>query len=95
MAETKSLGQIAYEAYFAKCQGKSLLTNEPLPTWMAQLPVVREAWEAAAESVLNISQRTPEVVTKTDQPQTPENKSPNEPYPGQTRNPAYGPVKLK
>lgn len=47
----KSLGQIAYEAYFEHSKGKSLISGAPLPTFAAQAEEVRAAWEAAAVAV--------------------------------------------
>jgi hypothetical protein len=47
----KSLGQIAYEAYFEFSKGKSLISGAPLPTFAAQKEEVREAWESAASAV--------------------------------------------
>lgn len=47
----KSLGQIAYDGYFAKCEGKSLISGAPLPTWGGQAAKIQEAWEAAADAV--------------------------------------------
>jgi hypothetical protein len=48
----KSLGQIAYEGYFAFSNGKSLISGAQLPTWEAQDERIRNAWEAAAFCVL-------------------------------------------
>lgn len=47
----KSLGQIAYEAYFESSKGKSLISGAPLPEFDGQREDVRTAWEAAAEAV--------------------------------------------
>jgi hypothetical protein len=47
----KSLGQVAYEAYFEHSKGKSLISGAPLPSFAAQKEEVREAWEAAASAV--------------------------------------------
>lgn len=52
ITERKPKGQIAYEGYFAKCGGKSLVSNAPLPTFGAQKPEIQEAWEAAAAAVV-------------------------------------------
>lgn len=49
---TKSNGRVAYEGYFAKCGGKSLISGAPLPSFDAQKPEIQEAWEAAAAAVL-------------------------------------------
>lgn len=45
-------GKIAYEAYFAKSGGKSLISGAPLPTWDAQSDAIKEAWQAAGEAVV-------------------------------------------
>jgi hypothetical protein len=47
----KSLGQIAYEAYFENSGGLSLVSCQPLPTWNEQRQQIRDAWEAAAAAV--------------------------------------------
>jgi hypothetical protein len=47
----KSLGQIAYEAYFEFSKGKSLISGAPLPSFAAQAESVKGAWEAAASAV--------------------------------------------
>ncbi len=47
----KSLGQIAYEAYWEHSLGKSLISGADLPIWEEQRAAVRVAWEAAAEAV--------------------------------------------
>jgi len=47
----KSLGQLAYEAYFEFSNGKSLISGAPLPEFAAQREEVRGAWEAASEAV--------------------------------------------
>lgn len=47
----KSLGQIAYEAYFDHSKGKSLISGAPLPEFSAQRDDVKAAWEAAADAV--------------------------------------------
>ena len=44
-------GKIAYDAYFAKCGGKSLISGAPLPSWEGQAPAIQEAWNAAAQAV--------------------------------------------
>jgi hypothetical protein len=48
---SKSLGQVAYEAYCEKAGWKSLVTGAPLPTWSQQRPEISQAWEAAAAAV--------------------------------------------
>ena len=47
-----SPGEAAYRGYFAKCEGKSLVSGAPLPLWNDQALEIREAWESAAEAVL-------------------------------------------
>jgi hypothetical protein len=47
----KSLGQVAYDAYFNFSKGKSLISGAPLPLFGAQAQEVREAWQAAADAV--------------------------------------------
>jgi len=47
----KSLGQIAYEAYATKLDGKSPFTGQTLKEWDTLKivnPIVAEAWECAA-----------------------------------------------
>ena len=48
----KSYGQIAYEAYFEKSGGKSLISGQSLPGWDDQAPAIQEAWEAAAQAIV-------------------------------------------
>ncbi len=50
---SKSLGQIAYEAYCESSKGKSLITGARLPTFKDQRKEVKEAWEAAALAIKN------------------------------------------
>jgi hypothetical protein len=47
----KTLGQVAYDAYFKKCDGKSLISGAELPVWDKQSPEIKQAWESAAEAV--------------------------------------------
>lgn len=47
----KSLGQVAYDAYFEYSKGKSLISGSPLPSFTAQTEPIQKAWEAAAEAV--------------------------------------------
>jgi hypothetical protein len=49
------IGQVAYEGYFAKCGGKSLISGAPLPTYGQQKPEIQEAWEAAAAAVVAVA----------------------------------------
>jgi hypothetical protein len=44
------LGQVAYEAYLASCDGKSI-RGEDLPTWNDHAPEIRAHWRAAADGV--------------------------------------------
>lgn len=48
------LGKVAYEGYFAKCEGKSLISGSPLPKWEEQSPKIRAAWGAAADAVMQV-----------------------------------------
>ena len=43
-------GGIAYDAYFAHCQGKSIHGHQ-LPPWDGQDPSIRAHWYAAAKAV--------------------------------------------
>lgn len=47
----KTMGQAAYEGYFEKCGGKSLISGAPLPKWGDQSEPIRASWEAAARAV--------------------------------------------
>lgn len=49
--ETRTGGQIAYEAYAASTGWKSAVSGAPLPQWSAQSLVIHVAWEAAASAV--------------------------------------------
>jgi len=46
----KSYGQVAYEAYCARTDGKSYYTGQDLPAFEIQPLVVQEAWEAAGQA---------------------------------------------
>lgn len=50
-SDDRTLGQVAYEAYVAYADGRSLVSGDPLPTWSQQSRVVQLAWEAAARAV--------------------------------------------
>lgn len=50
---TKSIGQIAYEAYCEHTNWKSLVSGQDLPQWDKVKPEIKEAWEAAAVAVEN------------------------------------------
>lgn len=45
-------GQIAYDGYCTHTNYKSLATGQNLPQWKDLAPVIQEAWEAAADSVI-------------------------------------------
>ena len=47
----KSLGQIAYEAYYRASDGKSLISGETLPQFYWLLRPLQNAWEEAADAV--------------------------------------------
>ena len=44
-------GKIAYNAYYAYSDGKSLVSGQPLPTWEDQADEIKEAWESAGDAV--------------------------------------------
>jgi hypothetical protein len=46
-----NLGQIAYEAYSDKTEGRSLVNSDILPVWKDLPWEVRDAWIAAAQAV--------------------------------------------
>lgn len=48
----KSNGQLAYEAYCAKCDWKAF-NGDLLPQWDLVKPDIQEAWEAAGRAVLD------------------------------------------
>lgn len=54
-----SKGKVAYEGYFEKCGGKSLISGAPLPAWDDQADAIKEAWEAAATAVMENSETDP------------------------------------
>jgi len=47
-----NLGKLAYEGYFEACNGKSLISGAPLPSWEDQAPQIQAAWTAAAHKVI-------------------------------------------
>ena len=47
-----SMAQIAYEAYRNHTGGKSLATGQNIPEWPDLAPVIKAAWEAAANAVV-------------------------------------------
>lgn len=48
-----SPGRTAFEAYAERAGGRSLVTGQDIPPWDNTRQEVRDAWEAAAEAVLN------------------------------------------
>lgn len=46
-----SLGEVAYGGYLAACGGKSLVSDQPLPSWEGVTEEIAAAWTAAAEAV--------------------------------------------
>jgi hypothetical protein len=58
-------GRIAYEAYSDAIGGRSFVTNTPLPPWDEVDPLIRKAWIAAAQAVLNDFMRGMKPVTDT------------------------------
>lgn len=49
---TRSFGQVAYEAYFDHCDGRSLVSGAALPGWDAHSEEIQQAWEAAGQAVV-------------------------------------------
>ena len=47
----KDLAEIAYEAYREMSQGKSLVSGQPIPPFAELPPLIRQAWDAAAQAV--------------------------------------------
>lgn len=54
MVVIKSLGQVAYEAYRATTQWKSLISGALLPKWDIVKPEIKEAWEAAGRAIHDV-----------------------------------------
>lgn len=50
--ETRSLAQVAYEAYADFTGHRSLVTGSPLPDWTDLSDALRGAWGMAAEAVI-------------------------------------------
>lgn len=48
----RTVGQIAYEAYCAQTDWKSLVSGQPLPQWSEVKEEIKLAWEAAAMAVV-------------------------------------------
>jgi hypothetical protein len=46
-----TLAQVAYNAYCQTTEWHSAVTGAPLPLWHDVNPLVRKAWEAAAQAV--------------------------------------------
>lgn len=46
-----NLGQVAYEAY-GDSRGWRVFSGDQMPSWDEQVPELREAWEAAAQAVV-------------------------------------------
>jgi hypothetical protein len=44
--------EIAYNGYFKACDGKSLISGQPLPKFKEQREDIQKAWEEAAKAVL-------------------------------------------
>jgi len=49
-------GRAAYEAYRACFGGRSAVSGDPLPDWDGQRPDIREAWRAAADAAVMITE---------------------------------------
>lgn len=54
-----NLGKMAYDGYFQRCQGKSLISGAMLPNWEDQKPEIQEAWHAAGAAILGYTKRNP------------------------------------
>lgn len=52
-------GKLAYEAYYNRAGGKSLVSGNPLPTWDQQAEPIQDAWHAAAVAMLDVCIRNP------------------------------------
>jgi len=62
MSETIDIGRVAYDAYCAASDGKSLVSGEALPTWAEQASGIREAWRAAADAVQMVVTAQPQPI---------------------------------
>lgn len=51
--DQKHLGQIGYEAYCNQTGWKSLATGAPLPAWQNLPANIQQAWQAAANAVID------------------------------------------
>ena len=56
MGDPDVYGRVAYAAYVEAVGGKSAISGEPLPTWDAQRPEIREAWRMAWDAVFMVAQ---------------------------------------
>jgi hypothetical protein len=55
VTSTLTFGEIAYNAYCAFSGGKSLVSGADLPAFSATTPGIQDAWQAAAQAVLNVN----------------------------------------
>ena len=60
-------GRIAYEAYRAHTDGRSLVSGAILPTWSDLDPSIQSAWNVAADAVLEHSMSVHPIATSGDQ----------------------------
>jgi hypothetical protein len=51
-----SLARVGYEAYGAKADWKAW-DGKPMPQWEELRPDIKEKWEAAAEAIINETDR--------------------------------------
>jgi hypothetical protein len=51
---SEELGKANYEGYFKRCEGKSLISGAPLPTWENQSEEIQDAWCEGASAVLDL-----------------------------------------
>lgn len=54
MSEITTYGQVAYQAYCAASDGKSLISGAPLPQWHEQDERIRIAWNLAGSKVCDV-----------------------------------------
>lgn len=54
-----NFGRLAYEAYFKKAGGVSLVSGKPLPSWEEQATAIQDAWHAAAAAQREYDRRNP------------------------------------
>lgn len=55
-SEVDLRGRAAYEAYCACFGNRSAVSGEELPSWDEQRPDIREAWRAAADAAVMVTQ---------------------------------------